>query len=59
LLVLAIRHGDRMALSMDARAFGSGPRTRYREVCWQARDLYLALGAGVALATSLWIGAVG
>ena len=27
LLVLAIRHGDRMALSMDARAFGSGPRT--------------------------------
>jgi energy-coupling factor transport system permease protein len=59
LLVLAIRHGDRMALSMDARAFGSGPRTRYREMHWQARDLYLVLGAGVALAASLWLGAVG
>ena len=32
LLVLAIRHGDRMALAMDARGFGAGPRTAYREV---------------------------
>ena len=31
-LVLAIRHGDRMALAMDARAFGSGPRTFYRPI---------------------------
>jgi energy-coupling factor transport system permease protein len=32
LLVLAIRHGDRLALAMDARGFGAAPRTRYREV---------------------------
>jgi len=30
LLVLAIRHGDRKALAMDARAFGSVPRSAYR-----------------------------
>jgi energy-coupling factor transport system permease protein len=59
LLVLAIRHGDRMALSMDARAFGSGPRTRYREVRWQPIDLSLALGSAVVLATALWFGRAG
>jgi energy-coupling factor transport system permease protein len=39
LLVLAIRHGDRVALAMDARAFGSGPRSRYREVRWSSLDV--------------------
>jgi energy-coupling factor transport system permease protein len=48
LLVLAIRHGDRLALAMDARAFGSGPRTRYREVTWSWLDA-AAGAAGVAL----------
>lgn len=38
LLVLAIRHGDRLALAMDARAFGAGPRSRYREVGWSPLD---------------------
>ncbi len=38
LLVLAIRHGDRLALAMDARGFGSGPRTAYREVSWSRLD---------------------
>lgn len=38
LLVLAIRHGDRLALAMDARAFGAGPRSRYREVRWSRLD---------------------
>lgn len=57
LLVLAIRHGDRMALSMDARSFGSGPRTRYRVVHWQPRDLFLASGSVVVLAAALWLGA--
>lgn len=56
LLVLAIRHGDRMALSMDARAFGSGPRTRYREVRWRPADLSLATGSAVVLAAALWLG---
>lgn len=44
LLVLAIRHADRMALAMDARGFGSGPRSRYREVVWTPLD-----GAAVAI----------
>ena len=44
LLVLAIRHGDRLALAMDARGFGSGPRTRYRVVRWSRLDA--AIGAG-------------
>jgi energy-coupling factor transport system permease protein len=59
LLVLAIRHGDRMALSMDERAFGTGPRSRYREVRWQPRDLFLALGAAAALFAALWLGGPG
>lgn len=59
LLVLAIRHGDRMALSMDARAFGSGPRTWYREVRWQAIDLAVAIGAAVVLGAALGLGRAG
>lgn len=47
LLVLAIRHGDRLALAMDARAFGAGPRSRYREVRWTALDAAVG-GAGLA-----------
>ncbi len=57
LLVLAIRHGDRMALSMDARAFGSGPRTRYREVGLGWRDLAVGVGAVGALAIALTLAA--
>jgi energy-coupling factor transport system permease protein len=45
LLVLAIRHADRVAVAMDARGFGSGPRTRYRAVRWSGLDGAL-LGAG-------------
>lgn len=53
LLVLAIRHGDRVALAMDARAFGSGPRTWCREVRWGLLDLYLGIGALVVLVGAL------
>lgn len=56
LLVLAIRHGDRVALAMDARAFGSGPRSRYREVRWGPLDLAVAVGAAVVLVTALALG---
>jgi len=52
LLVLAIRHGDRLALAMDARGFGSGPRTRYRVVRWTWLDVVavpVALGLLVAV----------
>ncbi len=53
LLVLAIRHGDRMALAMDARAFGSGPRSRYRDVRWGWLDLAVASVAAVVLVVAL------
>jgi energy-coupling factor transport system permease protein len=45
LLVLAIRRADRLAVAMDARGFGSGPRTRYRVERWSLPDAAL-LGAG-------------
>ena len=53
LLVLAIRHGDRVAVSMDARAFGSGPRSNYREVRWGPLDLAVAVVATVILVVAL------
>ena len=56
LLVLAIRHGDRMALAMDARAFGSGPRTAYREVRWSGLDVAVGIGAAVVLIGALATG---
>jgi energy-coupling factor transport system permease protein len=56
LLVLAIRHGDRMAIAMDARAFGSGPRTTYRVVRWHALDLLVAIASGVVLLVALALG---
>jgi energy-coupling factor transporter transmembrane protein EcfT len=57
LLVLAIRHGDRVALAMDARAFGSGPRTRYREVRWGPLDVVMGLAAVAVLTVALVLGA--
>ena len=56
LLVLAIRHGDRLALAMDARAFGSGPRSRYRVVRWSWLDPALVAGAGAVLVVALTVG---
>jgi energy-coupling factor transport system permease protein len=52
-LVLAIRHGDRMALAMDARAFGSGPRTFYRPIGWSWLDVVVAVGAVAVLLLAL------
>ena len=56
LLVLAIRHADRMAVSMDARAFGSGPRTHYREIRWSPMDLVVAVAAAATLVIALLVG---
>ncbi len=56
LLVLAIRHADRLALAMDARAFGSGPRTHYRVVRLGALDA-IAVVAGVATLALAWASA--
>lgn len=49
LLVRAIRHGDRQALAMDARAFGMGPRSAYRVVTWAPLDVAVGLGAVAVL----------
>lgn len=60
LLVLAIRHADRLALAMDARAFGIGPRSAYRRLEMTWRDpAMLALGLGVLLLGLLAGGTLG
>jgi energy-coupling factor transport system permease protein len=56
LLVLAIRHGDRMALAMDARAFGVGPMTHYRDLRWSWLDAAVAIGAMVVLVAARALG---
>jgi energy-coupling factor transport system permease protein len=55
-LVLAIRHGDRMALAMDARAFGSGPRTFYRVARWSWQDAVVAMESLLILAVAIAVG---
>lgn len=50
LLILAIRHGDRLALAMDARGFGSGPRSMYRSVRWGWVDVGAVIVGAVVLA---------
>jgi energy-coupling factor transport system permease protein len=56
MLVLAIRHGDRLALAMDARAFDSGPMTSYRDLRWSWLDAAVGLGSVVVLIVALWTG---
>jgi energy-coupling factor transporter transmembrane protein EcfT len=53
LLIRAIRHADQLALAMDARAFGSGPRTAFRPIAWNWADLLVGLGGLAALAIAL------
>ena len=57
LLVLAIRHGDRVALAMDARGFGSMPRTHYRIVRWTWLDPLIVAGALLVLVAAVALGA--
>jgi energy-coupling factor transport system permease protein len=60
LLVRAIRRADQLALAMDARAFGIGPRSRYRETPFTWRDpLVLAIGLVVLLLGLLAGGTLG
>ncbi|MBN8205050.1 energy-coupling factor transporter transmembrane protein EcfT [Microbacterium esteraromaticum] len=58
LLASGIRHAERVALSMDARAFGAHPtRTERHLVPWRARDtvfLVALLTASAALFTLTW-----
>ena len=53
LLVLAIRHGDRVAVAMDARGFGAGPRTHYRLVRWFAGDAVAILAGTIILVAAV------
>lgn len=49
LLIRAIRHADQLALAMDARGFGSGPRTTYRPIRWRVEDAVVGIGGVVIL----------
>jgi energy-coupling factor transport system permease protein len=49
LLVRAIRHADQLALAMDARAFGSGPRSTFRPIRWGWPDPVVGIGGVLAL----------
>jgi energy-coupling factor transport system permease protein len=53
LLVRAIRQGDALALAMDARAFGVGERTWYRELRWGFDDAIVAVGGLLLLVAAL------
>jgi energy-coupling factor transport system permease protein len=53
LLVRAIRHADQLALAMDARAFGSGPRTAYRPMARTTVDLLVGVGGVIVLAVAV------
>lgn len=48
LLVRAIRHADQLAIAMDARGFGAGPRSIYRPIEWTRLDAQV-LGVGLAI----------
>ncbi|HYL40187.1 MAG TPA: energy-coupling factor transporter transmembrane component T [Candidatus Binatus sp.] len=53
MLVRAIRRADQLALAMDARGFGSGPRSTYRPISWRVEDLVVALGGLTVLVVVL------
>lgn len=56
LLVRAIRHADQLAVAMDARGFGSGPRTTYRPITWTSLDAVVAGSAAAILLIALILG---
>ncbi len=53
LLVRSIRHADQLALAMDARAFGTGPRTNFRPIHWGWTDLAVGVGGSAVLIVAL------
>ncbi|MFK4728964.1 energy-coupling factor transporter transmembrane component T [Agromyces mediolanus] len=55
LLASAIRHAERVALAMDARAFGaSGSRTERTISSWRARDTLFVIGFWLAAGLLWW-----
>jgi len=57
LLVRAIRHADQLAVAMDARAFGTGPRSTFRPLRWRPLDALVAVAGLAALVLALFAGA--
>jgi energy-coupling factor transport system permease protein len=55
LLTLAIRRADRIAIAMDARAFGLGPRSRFRQLRWRPIDGLVAVGGLAVLGVALLV----
>ncbi|WP_017616230.1 energy-coupling factor transporter transmembrane component T family protein [Nocardiopsis salina] len=55
LLVRSVRTGTLLATAMDARAFGTGPRTRARHSRWGRRDTLLVAAAPALLAAAYGI----
>jgi energy-coupling factor transport system permease protein len=54
ILVRAIRHADQLSIAMDARGFGTGPRSTYRPIAWTRLDLVIgATALGILLAALL------
>ena len=55
LMILAIQHAERVALSMDSRAFGAHPRrTEPIDVPWRMRDAVVVGAVWVATAGLWW-----
>jgi ABC transporter related protein len=55
LMILAIQHAERVALSMDSRAFGAHPRrTELIDVPWRMRDAVVVVAVWVATAGLWW-----
>jgi energy-coupling factor transport system permease protein len=55
LLVRAIRHADQLSIAMDARGFGTGPRTTYRPVAWSMLDVIVAVSAAAIVLVALFV----
>ena len=55
LLVRAIRHADLLAVAMDARGFGAGPRTNYRPIAWTQLDALVGATGLAILVTALFV----
>ena len=55
LLVRAIRHADQLAIAMDARGFGSGPRSTYRPVRWKVLDAVVLVAAVLVAVAALLV----
>ena len=56
LLVRAIRHADQLAIAMDARGFGAGPRSVYRPIEWTQLDAIVGGSALAILVVALVVG---